>query len=577
MKKINLLFMVLVCLLISSCKKEKLMIECDDIIMYQSETKEICPTSNYENATYSYTSNEDELIIIDGVITPLKTGVFEVLIKLNGKDVSKKIEVEVKEPSLVISGDNIVVYGERLQLELSRYGIPDDAFVLWSTSDKKVATVSSSGLVKPVDYGKAIIKATANKVTATFEVEVIHPTAEKIEVDFQTKMEVNGIYQLAIDIDPYEASKEFKFEQTNDLLSFSENAFTALKEGTTKVTLTSLSDSKFKFEFEVIVVANEAPRFEKREEFEDVLKINYADYEAILQGLNVVDNADGDICDRVTFDESLLLSYGEKEIELTVTDHTGNSTTFSRKVNVVYEYHTKFIGHAGCNLVLPNTEEAFLIAARDFKYQAIECDLQVTKDGVYVTNHDSTFAGYTISKYTYDFLKDIEYTASNGKKGKLCTLDRYLEICKEYNCIAVIEIKGSSPGLSAANQDGIPKLMKYIEEKGMLDQCIMLTSTLYCLIRIRDEGYTVPCQYLVNTCESEATLTICKTYHFDLSTNVTYGGPNSDAWLQRYKDAGIKISVWTFSGEYSQVQKWIDKGVDFVTCDCHYMEKLKLK
>ena len=100
-----------------------------------------------------------------------------------------------------------------------------------------------------------------------------------------------------------------------------------------------------------------------------------------------------------------------------------------------------FIGHAGSYLGIMNSEEAFINGVKIKKYQALECDLKQTKDGVFVVCHDDTFNNIAIANTNWEDLKDIEYTTTRGGISyttKICTLERYLEICKEYNVYAVI-------------------------------------------------------------------------------------------------------------------------------------------
>lgn len=168
------------------------------------------------------------------------------------------------------------------------------------------------------------------------------------------------------------------------------------------------------------------------------------------------------------------------------------------------------------------------------------------------------------------------------------TLEKYLEICKEYNAIAIIELKGCA-GVSQSDQSGMPALMQLIEDCGMMDQTIFLASAYNCLIWARENGYTLPCQYLMNTCDSEDAFNRCVKYNLDISICVTYG-PYTDTftasereayktnWIRRYQAAGLEVSVWTFTQycTYAQVQEWIDFGVDWVTCDWQMMDKCNL-
>ena len=229
-----------------------------------------------------------------------------------------------------------------------------------------------------------------------------------------------------------------------------------------------------------------------------------------------------------------------------------------------------FIGHAGSYLGIMNSEEAFINGVKIKKYQALECDLKQTKDGVFVVCHDDTFNNIAIANTNWEDLKDIEYTTTRGGISyttKICTLERYLEICKEYNVYAVIELKYSN-GIKNKDTSRMSELMKIIDKYHMLDKIIFLGSQYKCLEWVRNNGYDhIPCQYLVNSIESRDTFERCVSWNFDISFNISYS--NSQEWIDRYHEAGIDVACYTFN-QYTSIetlQEWIDKGVDFVTCD----------
>ena len=312
----------------------------------------------------------------------------------------------------------------------------------------------------------------------------------------------------------------------------------------------------------------------------------------IFKGISATDNIDQDIEINLVepFDKEKM---GEQTITYIVTDSSGNTATLTRKVNIIWDYSVEFIGHAGSYYGLMNSEEAILYAIQVLKYQCVEIDLKQTADGQFVLCHDDTFAGYTLAYTTWDVLKKVTrtaercsgYPAQNGSVKKksytagLCTLERYLEICKEYNVKAVIELK-SSKGISNSDTSRMKDLMNIIEKYKMRKNVIFLTSSYNCLIWTRNNGYSdIPCQYLVNSCESEETLALCTKYNLDISVNATGNNiKNSQEWLDKYHEAGLKISCYTFTqySDYKTLQKWIDKGVDYVTCDWHLMSKVTL-
>ncbi len=330
----------------------------------------------------------------------------------------------------------------------------------------------------------------------------------------------------------------------------------------------------------------------------ETVKLNtFKDFDK-LAGVTATDNLDGDLTASITVSGEVdNTTRGQYELVYTVEDSSGNKATATRTVEVIWDYATSFIGHGGSYYGVMNSEEAILYAASVLKYQAIEIDVRVTKDGVFVLCHDATFGGVTIASTNYADLKDVVHTTTKSGSGTypllhkefegnkvykstICTLERYLEICKQYDVRPVIELKGGT-GLTNSDQSNMGRLMKEIEDAGMLEKCILLGSAYNCLIWTRENGYeNVECQYLVDSCANQTYLDRCIKYNLDISMCVTYGNglnENTPEWIAKYQDAGCKISTYTFTQytDYSDVQKWIDLGVDFVTVDWHTMSKLK--
>ena len=64
----------------------------------------------------------------------------------------------------------------------------------------------------------------------------------------------------------------------------------------------------------------------------------------------------------------------------------------------------------------------------------------------------------------------------------------------------------------------------------------------------------------------------------DISFNVRDGIKISDEWLNKYRELGCKLAVFTFEeyASYSDIQSWINRGVDYVTTDWHVLDELEL-
>lgn len=406
--------------------------------------------------------------------------------------------------------------------------------------------------------------------------EPIFPTEITIENPV-LRLDKNQTYVLQFQIQPINVTHpQLVMTSSEEKVATIEKGTIVTKGyGTTTITIYSTyrPDVRITFELEV---------FPDVEADKPVIYLPYTTPERLViyanesydlrEGVLAYDKTDGDISTWITINEDTLdpAKEGIYTVIYSVTDSEQHTTTYAREVMVVERSELLFIGHAGCYLGIMNTEEAFINAVTVKGYQALECDVKQTKDGVFVVCHDNDFAGYPLASTNYADLKDVTTTITRGGityTSKICTFERYLEICKTYGVLAVVELK-SSAGITNSDQSRMGALMEVIKEKGMLDSVIFLGSQYKCLEWVRNNGYhNIRCQYLVNSCESETIFNRCLEWRFDVSFNIGYA--NSEEWIARYHEAGLKVSCYTFS-QYSDaatLQSWIDKGVDYVTCD----------
>lgn len=229
--------------------------------------------------------------------------------------------------------------------------------------------------------------------------------------------------------------------------------------GKTTITIYSKYNPNVKVEFELEVfpkILDDNPIIYLPYDVNEKAVINVGVAYDLLTGVKAYDKQDGDISESIKADLSELddTTAGKYTIIYSVTDSDGNTSTFERIVVVVDRRELIFIGHAGCYLGIMNTEEAFINAAKIKKYDAIECDVKQTKDGVFVVCHDNDFAGISIANTNWEDLKNVTKTLTRGGieyTATLCTFERYLEICKEYDLFAVVELK-SSAGITNSDQ-----------------------------------------------------------------------------------------------------------------------------
>lgn len=557
-----------------------------------------------------YSSNDSSVVEVDenGLLKGISEG--QTYVNLNIKDYPHiKIRVLVivnkPQPNEISTVDSLsLTYNQTYNLTWNVFPIEADQSVTFSSSDNSIVSIDVNGVLTAHKYGNCIIKVTSkinNNVFKEINVFVDGDKATEIIVEDNINLQLGAEYELNYKILPSTAYQKLEINVDDEsALEISDNLIVPKKCGTYKLILTTIDKTNISKEIIVNIQGDEKPIFVLNDKFDEQSSLSWNENFNPRNNIRAFDNIDGEITENITIKgEVNNRKYGEYILEYYIEDSDGNSQTLIRKINVSWGYNLTVIGHAGSYYGVPNSEEAILYAAKVLQYPAIEIDLKQTKDGVFVLSHDPNWGDAILEETNYEDLKDIEYTVTKNQglagaslsekertfTAKICTFERYLEICKEYNITAVIELKTSS-GISnwteanAPHTSKMPEIMELIKKYEMLEQVIFLSSQELCLNWVKTNGYEyIPCQYLtLSSCENEKTYNIVKKYNLDISFNVRDGIKISDEWLEKYRALGCKLAVFTFEeyASYADIQLWIDRGVDFVTTDWHLLENLIL-
>ena len=243
----------------------------------------------------------------------------------------------------------------------------------------------------------------------------------------------------------------------------------------------------------------------------------------------------------------------------------------------------KYVGHRGTKLLngVENTYEAFSEAIT-MGYDAIETDVRVTLDGVYICFHDETLTRLTLnSEKTYhDYingmhyrdLRDITLTQITPDKkvgmGKICLFDEYLTLCQTYHKTPVIELKWTN-GIYANlddkahhNYSNLDGLIKKIYEHNLESTAIVMTSMIGCLEYVKNKYPNINLQWLCHTRTREF-MEYCVQQGFDLDVEYSY----CDEYLVNYCHQNHRlVNIWTLNDE-SLLNHYLDLGVDMITTD----------
>ena len=125
-------------------------------------------------ASVTWTSNNNNIVKVSskGEIQGVSVGTAYITAEANGEKI--KCKVKVNKPTIQLSESTVSLY-KGVQVTLLATTRPKST-VTWTSSNVKIATVSSQGVVKGVSPGTADITATANGVSAKCRITVKKPT-----------------------------------------------------------------------------------------------------------------------------------------------------------------------------------------------------------------------------------------------------------------------------------------------------------------------------------------------------------------------------------------------------------------
>lgn len=225
------------------------------------------------------------------------------------------------------------------------------------------------------------------------------------------------------------------------------------------------------------------------------------------------------------------------------------------------------IAHRGYRAVAPENTTAAFEEAGKAGFSATECDVYRTKDGVWVVSHDMTTyrmmdGSEFIEKITFDELQAM--TVDNGSnignyQGlKVCTLEDYLKICKEYGMRAVIELKGPN------NTEHYDEIMELVNKYD--SDCMFISFHLDNLKAIRKLS-DAPVWFLAKKLDDESienALSLGGQCGIDFDYKNKH---NTDEAIKRCIDKGLEVGAWTVNDEES-MNRLLDLGVKNITTDC---------
>lgn len=224
------------------------------------------------------------------------------------------------------------------------------------------------------------------------------------------------------------------------------------------------------------------------------------------------------------------------------------------------------IAHRGMRSVAPeNTAPAFEEAGKH-GYWGAECDVYRSKDGVWVVSHDvNTYRmmdkGGFVEKMTYDEL--MELTVANGVNVdkypdlRFCSLEDYLKICKQYNMVAVIELKGEN------NTEHYDEIIDMVNQYDV--EAVYISFHFENMQKIR--ALTDAPVYFLTQEISDEDIELAKSLE---NCGIDFNGNKEENFengmIKKCIDEGLEVGAWTIDTNEA-LDRLYNEGVTLITTD----------
>ena len=205
--------------------------------------------------------------------------------------------------------------------------------------------------------------------------------------------------------------------------------------------------------------------------------------------------------------------------------------------------NVNLVAHRGFSAVAPENSSAAFVEAGKARFFAAECDIQLSKDNVWVVNHNKTIDKMTdgegnIRDMTYDEIS--QYSVDGGHYSekytgqKLITLDDYLAICDEYEIIPQIEVK-------EGNYSCLADILTALDKYDMRTTAIIISFDGVILEKIRNLDENIELWYLTHEI-TEDQIKLAKLNNYALAFNCR---KYDEKMLKKAQDENINLASWT--------------------------------
>lgn len=222
----------------------------------------------------------------------------------------------------------------------------------------------------------------------------------------------------------------------------------------------------------------------------------------------------------------------------------------------------KLTAHRGFSGIAPENTLVAFEKAGEYGFYATECDVHLTKDGVWVIYHDDNIFRLTngyknIEEATYEELQ--EYVIDNGvnvdyyPNQKIPTLEEYLIVCKDMKIIPQIEIKNGS-------KEKLQEILDLLEKYELKENAIIISFKGEMIKKVRELDEKIELWYLVEEI-TEENMNECKDNNYKLAFNHK---KNDEEIIKTAISKGLTLCAWTVD-DLETLKSLYNLGVKYIT------------
>ena len=232
----------------------------------------------------------------------------------------------------------------------------------------------------------------------------------------------------------------------------------------------------------------------------------------------------------------------------------------------------RMIAHAGYSAVAPSNTLPAYEAAGKSDFWGAECDIQRTKDGVWILMHNDTVDDMTdgtgkVSELTYDeimqFNVDVGSNIENYPGLKVARLEEYLDLCKKFGLHPVIEIK------EKADPDYLYEVAAILSGRDEKDRFHVISFGREICLKMKELMPALRVYFIVSYEDvSQENIDFAVSNHLDgMDIHVFH----PDDYVKAVVASGLDVFVWTID-DMENCERFYKLGVNAITTNSIHQE-----